>query len=473
MSWTNKVVWSEGLFLQPQLFQQQERYLEHFAHLRARPLSPFFWGFSHYRLDPESLGLGKLVLSSASGLFIDGTPFSIPGESPPPQPLAVRPEHLDQVVYLALPSRVPNGEETSFGDTDADGGARDDVASLARYGVFETELRDANSIGQGPRPVQLCRQRLRLLPHKELTSAWMGLPLARVTTIRGDGSIELEPDLLPPVNVLGASGQLLEWMSQLHGTARLRAQRLADRLSGAAGQGAEAAEVGEYLTLQLLNRYETELDGLLALKDSPPAALHRLLRSLEAELSTYVRPATRRPSELPRYDHLDPHGSFSPLVEAVRELLNAVLLRSAERIALQSQEHGMHVASVDPSTLAGFQAMVLTVRAQVPLDQLVAQFPAQAKFGPADRLAELVRLHLPALQLSSLPVPPRQIPYAAGTAYFQVESHGHLWNHAARYGGLALHVAVDIPGLVVELWGVRGWPPNPPGRPRPLRNHPP
>ena len=42
MSWTNKVVWSEGLFLRPQLFQQMERYLESFTHRRSSPLSPFY-----------------------------------------------------------------------------------------------------------------------------------------------------------------------------------------------------------------------------------------------------------------------------------------------------------------------------------------------------------------------------------------------------------------------------------------------
>ena len=67
MSWYNKVAWSEGLFLRPQLFQQQERYLEHLAHKRAAALSPFFWGFSRYGIDAESLSLGKVVLSSAAG----------------------------------------------------------------------------------------------------------------------------------------------------------------------------------------------------------------------------------------------------------------------------------------------------------------------------------------------------------------------------------------------------------------------
>src|SRR5450830_1564803 len=86
MTWTNKVTWSEGLFLRPQLFQQQERYLENYAHKRSAPLSPFFWGFRHFSIDDESLNLGKLVLARASGIFQDGTPFDIPGDSQSPAP---------------------------------------------------------------------------------------------------------------------------------------------------------------------------------------------------------------------------------------------------------------------------------------------------------------------------------------------------------------------------------------------------
>lgn len=41
MSWNNRVVWSEGQFLLPQMFQQQERYLEHVIHYRSLPLSLF------------------------------------------------------------------------------------------------------------------------------------------------------------------------------------------------------------------------------------------------------------------------------------------------------------------------------------------------------------------------------------------------------------------------------------------------
>ena len=447
MAWTNKVTWSEGLFLRPQLFQQQERYLESFAHKRATPLSPFFWGFSQFRIDVESLTLGKLVLASASGICADGTPFDMPDQTRPPPPLTLLPEHQQQTIYLALPIRTPNGEETTF---DAAPG------SLARFNVFETELRDANSIGQGPKVVQLSRLRLVLVPEKELTSAWMGLPLAKVVALRSDGSAELDSALIPPVNRYGASELLTQWLTQLHGTARQRAENLAQRLSGSAGTGAtQAAEVSDFLLLQILNRFEPLLDHLLRVQETPPEHAYTLLRSMAGELSTFIRIQTRRPNDVPPYDHRDPYTSFKALVEDTRELLNNLLVRSAQSIALQEKQHGMHLASLDPAELRSFSSLVLAIASNMPIDQLAHNFPAHGKLAPADRLPELVRLHLPGITLRVLPVPPRQIPFNAGYVYFQIEQQGVLWDHMLTHGGIGLHIATHFPGLRMELWGIR------------------
>ncbi|QDL54692.1 type VI secretion system baseplate subunit TssK [Rhodoferax aquaticus] len=447
MTWQNKVTWSEGLFLRPQLFQQQERYLESFAHRRAEPLSPFFWGFGQFRIDRESLTLGKLVLATATGLFPDGTPFDLPGQTPPPPPLTLLPEHLEQIIYLALPIRTPNGEETTFESS---------PGSLARFNVIDAELRDSNSIGQGAKIVQISQLRLQLIPQKELTSAWMGLPLAKLTALRSDGSAELDSTLIPPVNRYGASEQLTQWLGQLHGTTRQRADNLAQRLSGSAGSGAtQAAEVSDFLLLQILNRYEPLLDHLIRVKETSPEQAYILLRGMAGEISTFIRVQTRRPNPLPAYEHRDPYTSFKALVEDTRELLNNLLVRSAQNIPLQEKQHGMQLASMDPQQLRGFHFLVLAVAANMPAEQLAQNFTAHTKVAPADRLPELVRLHLPSLVLRVLPVPPRQIPFNAGYVYFQIEPQGPLWEHMLTHGGIGLHVATQLPGLQIELWGVR------------------
>lgn len=446
MSWYNKVVWSEGLFLRPQLFQQQERYLEHYAHKRSAALSPFFWGFHHFAIDAEALSLGKLVVSSAAGIFQDGTPFDTPAHAALPAPLALQHEHLNQIIYLAVPIRMPNAEETNFEDA---------TDSLARYRAFEQDLLDANSIAQGPKLVQLADLRLRLLPEKELSESWLGLPLTKVIEIRADGSARLDAALIPPVNVYTASALLHTWLTEIHGLLHLRADAMAERLSAASMRGGDAAEVSEYLILQLLNRYEPILTHLLAVKSASPEVLYMHLAALSGELSTFVRTQTRRAVKHPAYRHDAPHLCLKPLIDDLRLLLNVVLERAAQRIDIQEQAHGVRLAVLDPNEFDRFATFVLAVTAQVPPDILQQQFPAQTKVGPSERLADLIRSHLPGIPLQTLPVPPRQIPFNAGFVYFELSQQHPLWEQVARYGGLALHVAGSFPELRMELWGVR------------------
>ncbi|MGB8665652.1 MAG: type VI secretion system baseplate subunit TssK, partial [Serratia inhibens] len=195
---TNKVVWSEGLFLRPQLFQQQERYFEYYAHKRASTLSPFYWGFSQYEIDREALSYGKLVLRSARGVLPDGTPFDIPDHADLPEPLTILPEHLGKSIYLAVPLRLDNSDETIFSQHDA--------SSLARFRAQEAELCDTNSIRQGPRPVQLAKLRLKLVSQAEMTESWIGLELTKVKAIQPDGSVLLHlDDYIPPVTGYAAN----------------------------------------------------------------------------------------------------------------------------------------------------------------------------------------------------------------------------------------------------------------------------
>lgn len=250
--------------------------------------------------------------------------------------------------------------------------------------------------------------------------------------------------------------KLTQWLTQLQGTAHQRADNLAQRLSGSAGTGAtQAAEVSDFLLLQILNRFEPQLDHLLRVQETSPEVAYTLLRSMAGELSTFVRTQTRRPATVPAYQHRDPYTSFKQLVEDTRELLNNLLVRSAQSIALQAKPHGMYLASLDPTELKGFSGLVLAVAASMPTDQLAQLFPAHSKLAPADRLPELVRLHLPGIVLRVLPVPPRQIPFNAGYVYFQVEPQGAMWEHMQTHGGIALHIATQFSGLRMELWGVR------------------
>jgi len=72
MSLSNKVVWSEGLFLQPQHFQQQDRHFERYIEARCQALIGYSWGFTELELERDLLRRpelrGRLVVPVVGGL---------------------------------------------------------------------------------------------------------------------------------------------------------------------------------------------------------------------------------------------------------------------------------------------------------------------------------------------------------------------------------------------------------------------
>ncbi|MEE9685089.1 type VI secretion system baseplate subunit TssK [Lelliottia amnigena] len=444
----NKVVWSEGLFLRPQLFQQQERYLEYYAHKRSSTITPFYWGFAQYDIDNEALAYGKLVLRTCRGVLPDGTPFDIPGHASLPSPLTVTPEHLGKVICLAVPLRLENSDETIFDP--------DQMGSLARFCACDTELHDTNAIRQGPKQVQLGRLRMRLISESEMTESWIGLPLTRVKALQPDGSVLLHTqDFIPPVTGYGASPLLGEWLTHLNGLVKIRADMLATRLANSDGKASASAEIVDYLLLQIFNKYEPTLDHLRHIPELAPITLYETLAQFSGELSTFIRVNTRRPKPAPGYHHAGLYGSIHPLVEEINDLLNQILVRAGQMIVLHDKGRGVWAASVLPEELRSFSSLVLTVNARMAVDVLAQQFAAQAKVSAPQQLHELVRSHLPGLVLQNLPVPPRQIPYLAGSVYFELTRSGPFWENITKAGALALHVAGELPELKLELWGIR------------------
>src|SRR5258708_35835696 len=105
MTWTNGVVWLEGMFLRAQHFQQQDRWLEALLRDRTGSLRPHAWGLTEGAINRNLLTTGQFALATGSGVFEDGTPFALPGETDQPVPLDLPETTRNAIVYLVLPMR--------------------------------------------------------------------------------------------------------------------------------------------------------------------------------------------------------------------------------------------------------------------------------------------------------------------------------------------------------------------------------
>ncbi|MHB8746652.1 MAG: type VI secretion system baseplate subunit TssK [Gammaproteobacteria bacterium] len=445
MPWNQKVVWNEGMFLQPQHFQQHDRYLERLVEGRTSPLIGQSWGFSSIELDTTALALGKVQLTIGRGLMPDGTPFDFPPYDAAPPPLDINIDVKDEVIVLALPLRRPGIEEVDLSDHTGSG--------LARYTAHELEVSDVNANADRSALIQVGQLRLRLMRESDVTDAYSVLGVVRITERRADNQLIPDKTYIPPILHAGANATLLGYLREVHGLLHQRAAALAGRIAQP-GRGG-VAEVADFLLLQTTNRYEPVLAHLLTLPQLHPERLFALLLGLAGDLATFSQ-ATRRPPVFPEYQHDALDRCYTPLIAELRRSLSMVLEQNAIPIELQDRKYGVRVAVIADLELLKSAGFVLAVTAQIPADALRTRFPSQVKIGPVERIRDLVNLQLPGIPLRPLPVAPRQIPYHAGFNYFEIERGGELWQQLERSGGLAMHIAGDFPGLELEFWAIRG-----------------
>jgi type VI secretion system protein ImpJ len=444
MSWRNRVIWSEGLFLRPQHFQQHVRYVEQFVEGRSRGLRPFAWGFSELTVDSDMLRIGKLAISSASGVFPDGTPFNIPDDDPPPTPLELDENVRDEQVYLGLPVRQQGSPEV---------GDRLDREGLARYTRHELDVADVSGTDPTTAPMHVGALRTRLLLQSDQREEYACVPVSHVLEQDTDKRVQLRDEYIPTVINCQAAARLAGFLTELQGLLHARGEALASRVTES-GQGG-AAEFADFLLLQAVNKYEPLLGHLATLDGLHPEDLYRLLVSMAGELSTLTS-ASRRPREFPAYLHHDLRASFDPVVTALRDSFSTVQKEAATSLPLKERQFGIRVSKIADRTLLQSAVFVLAVKADLPTDDLMRRFPAVVKIGSVESIRDLVNSQLPGIALRALPVAPRQIPFHAGFAYFELERGSEYWADLETSGGIAIQIGAEFPGLAMEFWAIRG-----------------
>ncbi|WNB75625.1 type VI secretion system baseplate subunit TssK [Methylomonas koyamae] len=444
MSINNRIVWTEGMFLRPQHFQQHDRYLHTLVDGRCRGIRSHDWGLSTLAIDISQLAIGKICLNEARGIFQDGTPFYMPHEDELPLPLDVPPGTSNEIVYLALPLVRPDGIEVDS-EHNPDG--------LARYRINHREVRDNNAGYDGRYPVQIASMRPRLLLASQERSGYLCLGVANIVEVRADKTVVLDEKYIPASLQSTASRILAGFVRELQGLLHTRGEALAARVAGAS-HGAAVAEVADFLLLQTINRYEPLLEHLATDSSLHPESLFSLCLQIMGDLSTFYR-QNKRPANIPPYQHDDLRRCFIPLIDELRRLLSMVLEQNAIQIPLTKHSQSVYYSGRPDVKLLENAIYILAASAQVSSEMLRMHFPPQVKIGPVEEITQLVTAALPGIAIHPLPVAPRQLPYHAGCSYFELDKQSPYWKKMAESGGFAFHIGGNFPGLELEFWAIK------------------
>ncbi len=438
----NRVAWREGMFLRPQHFQAQDRFID--AQLRARvdTSATYPWGLTELVVDEDLATLGKFGVRRARGVMPDGTPFAIPDDLPPPAPLDVPADTRDAIISLTLPAQQIGAVE--FGEAERN-------AIEARFLVDEGEVADNFSDDRATEPVEFGRPNLRFGVTRDQTYGRVTLGLARVREVQ-QGRLMFDDRYVTPTLDVAASPRLAGGLADIVGRAEQRADELAIRAVEATDGGQET--FASFLLLQALNRWTPMLKHLQMLPMVHPERLYESLLGATGELATMLRPERKAPP-LPRYDHERPETCFAPVFDLLQSMLSGVFARSAEQLELTEASPGAYVSTIRDHNLYKTGYFYLAVTAASPVEEIRGLFPSIAKIGPIQKMRQIVDSALPGVPLRHTPTPPPQIRVLPGYVYFELDRGVPDWREFATAPALGLHVAGNWPELQMELWCVK------------------
>ncbi|MCK0195920.1 type VI secretion system baseplate subunit TssK [Ancylobacter sp. 6x-1] len=440
MSWHSKVVWSEGLFMRPQHFQQSDRYVEALLEARVRHVTPYPWGFSHLEIDRDLAQQGRFGVRRATGILPDGTPFDVPANCLPPEPIPVPAGAAKQIVWLTLPSASVNVREIDQRNGE----------SAARYFPKPEIFIDSTADLRQEEEIDVAQLRLSYDLRKTPKPGHVNLGIARILEVR-DRTVLLDEKYIPPILIASASLVVDGWIDRVIGWIDTKLEELARYAADpSAGGGLQSVD---YLVLQLLNRAIPVFRHLRRSTYVHPERLYEEFLRLAGELATFAS-AERRARDYPAYNHDDLEAVFEPVLRDIQDFLSARLGRRAIRLDIIERAPNAFISVIRDRSLFRNATFVLEVGASRPLSEIQLQFPPLFKVGPSSKMNEIVHAHLPGVPLVHLPTPPPQIRTITNHVYFYLDRTSPLWAEFSTASSIGMHFSDEWPGLTLDLWAV-------------------
>ena len=440
-----RVVWYEGMALDPHHLQQGDRAQARALDARLRAVHPYGWGFTDLSVDADRLAGGEVALTRARGVFPDGLPFDAPDTDPLPPPRAladVFPPTADRlVVSLAVPVERRAGANVRL---------QDDARAETRF-VAETALVLDENTGADERPVEVARLVLGLRASTETAGAHALLPACEVVRAPG-GAYRLSDTFVPPHTALSASPRALAVARGALELLTAKYAQFAEHRDGLLAQRElSARDLTALGVLSVAGGAVPEL-GHLVHTDAHPERLFGALARLAGALSAYL--PGLHPRDLPRYDHARPTDGFAALDDALRALLGEAAPQSNYlRLPLRRVRDGLYEADLPPDRLDARLFLVAHSRL-LPESRLADEVPRLVRVASPDTIEKVLRSYTRALPVEATQRLPVGLPVDAEASYFALRPRGPFWDAIRAAGAVAVFVPDELAGVDLQLVGV-------------------
>jgi type VI secretion system protein ImpJ len=462
MNIKQSIYWHQGLFLQPQHFQQLEMHQRFGREPFVRMINPFAWGVEQLEISESALGNRMVELRGMRLILPDQTYLEYPGNT------VVGARSFDKIwtdpesplnVYVAIRRFSVSQPNVTVVDSVAQAAdVRTRYASLSN----PSEVRDLYS-GDGLALVPTMMYVAKLVFETELA----GLDdheiilLSRLT-LEGD-RVRLSAQHVPPAVCLGASVFLGNVVKDVRDDMLGRLRQLEEYKSpkGVNAEDLDANFLMMMQAVQVLNRHVPALTHLLEVGGVHPWHVYGQLRQCVGELSTFSHRfdvygrLQERDEGLSAYDHESLGACFLKAREIISQLLSEIALGPEFHVVLALQGD-VYSASIPSDYLGSRHRFYLVLQSELLKDIDIQDLLGVARLAATDVIADLIDHALPGVDLIELSGPPQGLPRRSDAKYFRVEQMSEGWERIEQSGEVSFYWPLAPEGLRVIVVATRG-----------------
>jgi type VI secretion system protein ImpJ len=447
----DKVAWSEGVLLQPQHFQQLDRYHESLLAFRLDAIERNNWGALKVELDLRALQQGSIALLGFEGIMPDGTPViigserGVPGPKQRPLQDLFPPSRRALTIYLGLPRERPRVNNYSL---EGDG---------LRYAIRPRKVAD---ISRDDREcdMSMALPNVSLFVEGEPLDGFTTLPIAQIVR-DPQGALTLSPSFIPPTPYIQSAAPFTARLERLLRAMASRLRVLSDtrRITGEGRVEFNAADVTRYLQMSAINSMLPSMNYLARSSDASPRTAYLLLSQLAGQLATFS----------PEFDMTQPlEFDFGDLEATFRELFDLnerlLALSDSERFVtclLQSHGGGRHYGDLRDVRIEHCVRFLISIESSLPPPQIVEEFVRRGKAASHGDMEFVLNKNVGGMGLRETLRPPVELPVKPGLVYFDLLNTDEVfWKHVRQDRNLVVWLppALEQTQPAVRLLGIFG-----------------
>jgi type VI secretion system protein ImpJ len=454
------IFWGQGMFLQPQHFQQQDAYHEGRLHRSLHLLIPFCWGVKSLVINEAALQNFRLEIEQCELVTWEGTLLRFQGPSLPSN-TRLLPRAFEQAmdpggrslgVYLGL--KQVQREEPNVASPEPAALRPSTPIKRRRYGLQESTTPDLLTPDGAGVALQYLLYDVQILFDDEVGPAQDSelVKVAELERTAEGRAVLLSKRYIPPCVSVQASRLLEGMLKEIRDLLTAKGRELAEYKSQ---RKVHTINLGSrdtvfLLMMQTVNRYIPLFHHYLEVEETHPYQMYGLLRQLIGELSTFSESVSVLGGPLPAYRHDQLWECFDPAVRLAKELLNE-LTKGPDYVVPLIYDGEYFAGALDKRFFEGTNRYYLSIKVDLAPREVLRLLTETGKICSREEMEALRKQALSGLSVDYLENPPEELPRRAHCSYFVIDHHSYLWKRIEQRQNLAVYCELPPQQTEMEL----------------------